>query len=74
MKLLSISDLMRLKGIRYSRSQIYRLMKADKFPLTVKLGDNCVALIEEEVDAWLEEKVRARDSAQESEQEERDPE
>jgi len=60
-KLLSIFDL-KARGIRYSRSHLYRLMRDGKFPQLLKLSDNCVVLVEREVDEWVEEKLRQRDA------------
>jgi prophage regulatory protein len=53
------------KGITYSRAHLYRLIRAKKFPVPVRLGDNRIAFVESEVDAWLEAKVAERDSKQE---------
>jgi predicted DNA-binding transcriptional regulator AlpA len=49
---------------RYSRPRINRLMRAGKFPLTIKLGGNRVGFVENEIEAWIEEKTRARDERQ----------
>lgn len=40
-----------------SRSQIYRLMKAGKFPASISLGTYSVAWSAEQVHAWVEEKI-----------------
>ena len=61
MKVLSLRDLKRVKGISYSRPHLYRLVNADKFPRPIKLGANCIAFVESEVDDWLQEKIDARD-------------
>jgi predicted DNA-binding transcriptional regulator AlpA len=37
MRMLSFDELLTLKGIRYSRSHTYRLIKAKQFPQPVKL-------------------------------------
>ncbi|UZZ13514.1 AlpA family phage regulatory protein [Ectopseudomonas mendocina] len=42
-----------------SRSQIYRLMKAGKFPASISLGTYSVAWSAEQVHAWVEEKISA---------------
>ena len=65
-RLLSFPDLLP-KGIRYSRPHLYRLMRADKFPRTVRLGGNCVAFVEDEIEAWIEGKIRERDERPEHE-------
>jgi prophage regulatory protein len=62
MKLLSFDDLRTVKGIRYSRPHLYRLISAKRFPRPVKLGENCVAFPEHEIDAWLKDKIAERDA------------
>jgi prophage regulatory protein len=61
MKVLSLRDLKRVKGISYSRPHLYRLMNARQFPRPIKLGANCIAFVEREVDDWLQGKIDARD-------------
>ena len=43
--------------VTYSVSQIWRLEKANKFPKRVHIGENRVAWIEAEVDAWMKTKI-----------------
>jgi prophage regulatory protein len=65
MRFLSYPDL-RARGIPYSKMHLGRLMRAGKFPRSVKLTDaqNSPNLWhEDEVDALLVERVHARDSA-----------
>ena len=62
MRMLSHKDLVELKGIKFSRQHIHRLIAANKFPRPVKLGENTNAWPEPEVDKYLEERVKARDS------------
>ena len=40
-----------------------KLEKQGKFPKRVKLGEKAVAWVEDEVDAWLKQKVAERDQA-----------
>ena len=61
MRVLSLKDLKRVKGISYSRPHLYRLVNADKFPRPIKLGENCIAFVECEVDEWIQDKIDARD-------------
>jgi prophage regulatory protein len=67
MKLLSPDDLL-ARGIPYSRSQLNRRIAAGTFPAPIKLGgadagvSTKTAWIESEVDAWLEERVKERDT------------
>jgi prophage regulatory protein len=61
MKLIPM-DALDEKGIPYSRAHIYRLIHAKKFPTPVRLGENRIAFVESEIDAWLDSKVAARDA------------
>lgn len=42
------------------RSSIYAMMKAGVFPRAVSLGDRAVAWVEDEVDAWIRERIASR--------------
>ena len=46
-------------GVPFSRKHITTLEKRGLFPLHFKLGENTVAWVAEEVDRWVEQKVRA---------------
>jgi predicted DNA-binding transcriptional regulator AlpA len=63
-KFLSYGDLLAL-GIRFSRVHLRRLELAGLFPMHVKLGGNSMqtstAWIEDEVIAWQESRIAARD-------------
>ena len=60
MRLLSMEELRTVKGISYSRPHIFRLMKQG-FPKPIKLGLNRNAWIEEEIDRWIEERIKMRE-------------
>jgi prophage regulatory protein len=60
-RLLGREDL-RARGIRYSRQHLERLEKAGNFPQHVHVGDNTVAWIEAEVDAFIFSRIAARDA------------
>jgi prophage regulatory protein len=62
MRVLSFDELLPKKGIRYSRSHTYRLIKNGNFPRPVAIGGNCVGFIEDEIDEWLASKVAERDA------------
>lgn len=47
--------------VLYSPQHITRLEAAGQFPKRVKLGANRVGWVEEEVLAWLQERIDARD-------------
>ena len=48
--------------VLYSPAHIDRLEKAGRFPKRVQLGPGRVGWVESEVLAWLEERIRARDT------------
>jgi prophage regulatory protein len=48
-----------LARVGYSRSRIYELIKAEKFPRPVKLGPRASAWVEEDIDAWINSRVAA---------------
>ena len=52
---------LRERGIPWSRVHIARLEAAKKFPLHIDLGANSIAWFEDEIDAFLEEKVAERE-------------
>ena len=50
------------RGIKFSRQWIAHLMKENKFPKTVMLGQgHSVGFIESEIDEWIENLIRERD-------------
>ncbi len=59
MRLLSKRQLKEL--VLYSPQHIARLEKAGEFPKRVKLGNNRVGWIEQEVLDWLQIRIDARD-------------
>ena len=48
--------------VSYSVAHIDRLEKEGKFPKRVTLGQARVAWVEDEVDAWIRQRIEARDS------------
>jgi prophage regulatory protein len=63
MRLLDNNGL-KAKGIDFSKPQLWRLWKAKKFPAPIKIGKARNAWVEAEVDAWIAERIRARDGAE----------
>ncbi len=45
-----------------SKSSVYELMKEDRFPKQVRLGNRSVAWVESEVDAFIESAISNRGS------------
>lgn len=62
MKYVRYADL-KARGIPWSRMHVDRLEKAGKFPKRIRLGDNTVAWLECEIEAWLATKVAERSAA-----------
>jgi prophage regulatory protein len=50
------------KGIRYSKVQLWRLVKAGSFPRPIRLGAARNAWVETEVDAWIAGRIAERDA------------
>jgi prophage regulatory protein len=57
-KLLRRPKVEQLTGL--GRSSIYALMKEGSFPQSVSLGRRAVAWVEEEIVAWIDERINAR--------------
>jgi prophage regulatory protein len=49
------------KRVGWSPSHLMRQVRAGAFPAPVKLGANSIAFVEEEVEAWMRERVQERD-------------
>ena len=44
------------------RTSIYNFMNAGTFPKSVQLGERAVAWVDEDIDAWVIDKIKQRDS------------
>ena len=62
-RLLSRKELRTLKGITFSTVHLWRLERQSKFPRRVRLSEQCIAWVEEEIDAWVNARIRERDTA-----------
>jgi prophage regulatory protein len=49
-----------VKGIRFSRQHIHRLVKEKKFPAPLKLGPATNGWLEDEIDDWIDARARER--------------
>jgi len=67
MRFISFDEL-KGRGISFSRSWICRLIKQGKFPRPVKLGYLRVGWVEAEVDQWMRDRIKQRDSSTSQEQ------
>jgi prophage regulatory protein len=61
MKVLGYDDLKLQKGISYSKVQIWRLEKQNKFPKRVKLGPARHGWLENELNEWIVARAAERD-------------
>lgn len=61
MKLLAYDALRPEKGINYSRPQIWRKVKDGSFPRPIKVGAGRSAWVDSEIDAWIGQRMAARD-------------
>jgi predicted DNA-binding transcriptional regulator AlpA len=62
-RLLSYADLRERKGIKFSRQWLQVLIKAGKFPRPIHSGAATTDFLEEEVDQYIADLVKARDAA-----------
>ncbi len=46
------------------RSSIYKFMNEGRFPKSVPLGDRAIAFVEDEVNAWVQDKIDLRDESE----------
>jgi prophage regulatory protein len=63
MRVLSLPQLKSEKGIKFSRQHLDRLMRAKLFPRPIKLGENTNGWIEDEIDAYLIDRIKKRDQS-----------
>jgi len=61
MRFLRLPEVIQISG--YRRTTIYEMIKAGNFPAPVHLGPRAVAWVESEVEAWMQERIDARDQA-----------
>lgn len=59
MKLLDYGAL-KERGIPYSKVHLRRLIKAGRFPVPIKLGEQRIGFIESEIDEWIKSRMAAR--------------
>lgn len=61
-----VENILRLPAVMartgLSRSTIYAHIAQAKFPKPIQLGARCVGWLESEVNAWLEQRIDARES------------
>jgi prophage regulatory protein len=55
-------EALKAKCILYSKPHLWRLEKADKFPKRVPIGAGRYGYVEEEIDAYIAQKIAERDA------------
>jgi len=58
MRLIRLKEVMSRTGL--GRTSIYNFMNAGTFPKSVQLGERAVAWVDEEIDAWVNDKIQQR--------------
>ena len=61
MRFLRLPEVIQISG--YRRTSIYEMIKAGNFPAQVYLGPRATGWVESEVEAWMQERIDARDQA-----------
>ena len=54
-------DMLPSKGIRYNSNHLRRMWRHGEFPKPVNLSPRRIAWPEEEIDAWIDERIAARE-------------
>lgn len=60
-RVMRLPEVMHKTGI--SRTTLYQMSKAGKFPASISLGGNIMGWIEAEIDKWIEARMAARHRA-----------
>lgn len=53
--LIRLPEVQRRTG--YSKAWIYRLLKEERFPKSIKIGSRSIAFIESEIDEWINQRI-----------------
>ena len=59
MRVLKIKDVLSKTGL--GKTTLYALIKESQFPRPISLGLRAVGWLESEIEAWIQEKIDARD-------------
>mgnify|MGYP000507070032 FL=1 len=62
MRILRLRDVIEKTGL--ARSTVYKYIEAGTFPKPIDLGGRSVGWVDEEINDWILEKVKQRDSCQ----------
>ncbi|EOI5729625.1 helix-turn-helix transcriptional regulator [Cronobacter malonaticus] len=58
--LIRLPEVQRRTG--YSKAWIYRLLREQRFPQSVKIGSRSIAFVESEADKWISQRIEERDA------------
>lgn len=59
MRVLKLKDVLSITGL--GKTSLYKLIKLSQFPKPISLGLRAVGWLESEIEAWIQEKIDARD-------------
>jgi prophage regulatory protein len=59
-RLLRITDVVERTGL--ARASVWKQVKLGSFPAPIHITDRAVAWVDTEIDAWIADRVRARDA------------
>lgn len=59
MRVLKLKDVLSKTGL--GKTSLYALIKQSQFPKPISLGLRAVGWLESEIEAWIQEKINARD-------------
>lgn len=59
MRVIKLKDVLSKTGL--GKTTLYALLKQSQFPKPVSLGLRAVGWLESEIEAWIQEKINARD-------------
>ncbi|MDA1155576.1 MAG: AlpA family transcriptional regulator [Proteobacteria bacterium] len=60
-RLIRLPDVMSKTGL--GRASIYRYIDLGKFPAPVRVGERASAWVEQEIDAWISDRIKERANA-----------
>ena len=60
-RLIRLPDVMSKTGL--VRASIYRYIDLGKFPAPVRVGERASAWVEQEIDAWISDRIKERANA-----------
>ena len=59
MRVLKLKDVLSITGL--GKTSLYKLINLSEFPKPISLGLRAVGWLESEIEAWIQDKINARD-------------